>query len=93
MNPAKNHKSQIEFSKLSQENLSLTEFHDASFENLLNGGSQGLFVINHVDNVGNSNPSISTSKRIKRVVKSTLAAVTRSLAEVAKNAYFFSKIY
>ena len=39
-----------------------------------------LFV---VDNVGNRNPLMWTSKRIKRLVKSTLAAETLSLVETA----------
>ena len=68
------------FCRLNQANLSLAVFLDASLRYLLDGGSQGLFV---VDNVGNRNPLMWTSKRIKRLVKSTLAAETLSLVEAA----------
>ena len=66
-------------------------FHDASFGNLLDGGSQGGFIVFLVDKNGNSNPLIWASRRIKRVVKSTLAAETLSLVEAAENAFLLAK--
>ena len=53
--------------------------------------SQGGFIVFLADNVGNSNPLIWTSKRIKRVVKSILAAKTLPLVEVAENAFILAK--
>ena len=44
-----------------------------------------------VDKNGNSNPLIWASRRIKRVVKSTLAAETLSLVEAAENAFLLAK--
>ena len=43
LSSAKNHEYEITFSKLNQANLSLAVFHNASFGNLLGGGSpEGL---------------------------------------------------
>ena len=47
-----------------------------------------LFV---VDTVGNRNPLMWTSKRIKKLVKSTLAAETFALAEAAQIIFLLSK--
>ena len=44
INSAKRHEYEIKFSKLDQTSISLAVFHDASFGNLLDGGSQGGFV-------------------------------------------------
>ena len=44
-----------------------------------------------VDTVGNNNPFIWASERIKRVVKSTLAAESLSLVEAAENTFLFAK--
>ena len=68
--------------KLNQANLSLAVFLDGSLRYLLDGGSQGYFIVLFVvDNVGNRNPLMWASKRIKRLVKSALAAKTPSLVE------------
>ena len=72
------------FCKLNQANPSLAVFLDGSFRYLLDGGSQGYFIVLFVvDNVGNRNPLMWASKRIKRLVKSALAAKTPSLVEAA----------
>ena len=91
LSSAKNHEYEIRFSKLNQANLPLAVFDDTSFRNLLGRGSEGGFIVFLVDNVGNSNPIIWASKRIKRVVKSTLAAETLSLVEAAENAFLLAK--
>ena len=91
LNSAKRHEYEIKFSKLDQTSISLAVFHDASFGNLLDGGSQGGFIVFLVDKNGNSNPLIWASRRIKRVVKSTLAAETLSLVEAAENAFLLAK--
>ena len=88
---AKNHEYEIKFSKLDQTSLSMAVFNDASFGNLIDGGSQGGFIVFLVDMYGNSNPLIWSSKRIKRVVKSTLGAETISLVEAAENAFLLAR--
>ena len=71
------------FCKLNQANLSLAVFLDASLRYLLDGGSQGQFVVLFVvDDVGKRNPLMWTSKRIKRLFKLT-AAETFSVVEAA----------
>ena len=55
--------------------LKLIAYHDASYANLNDGGSQGGYVIFLTDDEGAKLAPIAwQSKRIKRVVKSTLAA-------------------
>ena len=84
LSSTKNHEYNIKFSTLNQANIYLAVFHDASLGNL-DGASQGAsqFLI---DNVGKVNPLIQASNRIKKVIKSTLAAETLSLVEAAENA-------
>lgn len=59
----------------------LTFHTDASFNSLPNGGSQGGQLIFLNDDEGNCCPIAWNSSRIKRVVRSTLAAETHSLAD------------
>ena len=63
----------------------LNSIKQACFGNLLDGSNQGRFIVFLVDNVGNSNPLLWASKRIKRAVESTLAAEILSLVEAAEN--------
>ena len=51
---------------------------------------QGRFIDFLVDSTGNSNPLTWASRRIKRVVKSTLAAETHSFAEAAENVFLLA---
>ena len=69
LSSAKNHEYEITFSKLNQANLPLAVFDDASFRNLLDRSSEGGFIVFLANNVGNSNPLIWASKKIKRAVK------------------------
>ena len=82
---------EIRFPSLSDlKDLSVVAFADASYANLRDGGSQGGFVIFIMDNKKNACPIAWSSKRIKRVVKSTLAAETLSMVEAAEMAYLMS---
>ena len=69
-------------------------YHDASYANLHDGGSQGSYIILLTDNNYKKFAPISwQSKRIKRVVKSTLAAETLSLVEAAEAAFWIQNLY
>ena len=56
-------------------------FSDASFGNLADGGSQGGYVIFLKGRNGKINPVTWQSKKIRRVVRSTLASETLALAD------------
>ena len=89
----KNSPNSIGFSKLFDlKNLKVVVYTDASFANLPNGGSQGGQIVFLVDKNNNSCPLAWKSNRIKRVVKSTLAAETLSFVEGCDMGIFMSKI-
>ena len=68
-------------------------YHDASFANLDDGGSQGAYVIFLTDETNDLVVPIAwQSKRIKRVVKSTLAAETLSLVEGAEASFWMKSV-
>ena len=78
----KNSSGTICFTKFSDlKNLRTVVYTDASFANLPNGGSQGGQMVFLADRYNNSCPLAWKSNRIKRVVKSTLAAETLSFVE------------
>ena len=72
--------------------LYLCIFTDASFNNLPRGGSQEGFIIVLADINLNCCPLDWGSKRIKRVVKSTLAAETLAAQDGVDRAYLLSTI-
>ena len=63
---------------------SVVTFCDASFANLLNGGSQGGFLSFLVDKNGVFSPIAWQSRKIKRVVKSTIAAECLAAVEASE---------
>ena len=66
---------------------------DASYANLNDGGSQGGYIILLSDDVSKKlSPIAWQSKRIKRVVKSTLAAEMLALVEAAESCYWLQNI-
>ena len=67
-------------------------FSDSSFANLADGGSQGGYIIFLVDSDGHRCPIFWQSRKIRRVVKSTLAAETLALLDGAEAAYFIVNI-
>ena len=67
-------------------------FSDSSFANLADGGSQGGYIIFLVDSDGHRCPIFWQSRKIRRVVKSTLAAETLALLDGAEASYFIAKI-
>jgi len=67
-------------------------YADASFANLSDCGSQGGFVIFLRDSAGKSSPIFWQSKKIRRVVKSTLAAETLALVDCACTAVYIRQV-
>ena len=68
-------------------------YSDAAFGNLSNGGSQGAYLVFLVDDQGKCNLISWQSKRIKRVVRSSLAAETLALSDCIDGAVFISSLY
>merc|ERR1712055_588828 len=69
----------------------LKVYTDASFKNLVNGNSQGGHIVFLTDGY-NSCPLVWKSAKIKRVVKSTVAAETLALADGCETAFMLSKL-
>ena len=67
-------------------------YSDASFANLGDCGSQGGFVIFLADENGSRCPLMWKSRKVRRVVKSTLAAETLALLDAAESAFYIRKI-
>ena len=89
----KNNTSCIKVPKFNSLNkLKLCVYTDASFANLPEGGSQGGNIVFLMDDQNNSCPLSWHSTKIKRVVKSTIAAETLALVEGADNAFLLSKL-
>ena len=83
----------IKFPKMSSlKDLKIVMYSDASFMNLSDGGSQGGFVVFLSDNKDTCCPLSWKSTKIKRIVRSTLAAETLAFTEGADTAYLMSKI-
>ena len=82
----------IKFPKLQLDSLHIKTFTDASFNNLPNGGSQGGQILFLCDKMNNCSPLVWSSTKIKRVVRSTLAAETMSATEGCDTAFFISKL-
>ena len=80
------------FPKLNLSELTIEVHSDASFKNLPNAGSQGGFIIFLCDNLGNATPIQWQARRIKRVVKSTLAAECLALVDALDYAYYIKRI-
>lgn len=72
----------------------IESYHDASFGNLENGGSQGGFVVF----MGNKNnrlksPIMWQSRKIRRVVKSTMASETLACVDCAEASVWLNELY
>ena len=88
----KNEKNQIFFSTLDPNTIKLVLYTDASINNLLHGGSQGGHIIFLTDFLNKCCPLIWNSSKIKRVLRSTLAAETLALNEGCETALYLSQI-
>ena len=89
----KQNKLSLTFKSISKiETSTLLIFADASFKGLPGGASQGGFIILLADNEGNVCPIHWQSRKIKRIVKSTLAAECLALQEACDAAYYLKTI-
>ena len=87
----KSHPSSILFhSDIDLMNCTIVSFCDASFGNLPNGGSQGAYITFLVDRNGSYVPIAWQSRRVRRVVKSTVAAECLAAIEAAENVVLIS---
>ena len=90
---AKKEKSHIDIPDLGNlKHLNIGAYSDTSFGNLTDGGSQGGYVIFLVVSNDKYMPIAWQSKRVRRVVKSTLAAETLALVEMAEACIFYRKL-
>ena len=78
------------FGKVKLDECMLICYSDAAFGNLNDNGSQGGHIIFLKDREGNSCPIVWRSRRVRRVVKSTLAAETLSLLDAAENGMYLA---
>ena len=76
----------------SLETCHLECYTDAAFANLPNSGSQGGMIIFLRDGFGKKCPIYWQSRKLKRVVKSTLAAETLALVEGAEVSFYIASI-
>lgn len=73
--------------------LRMIVFSDASFGNLPDGGTQGGHLIILMGENGKFSPLAWQSKRVKRVVRSTLAGETLAMSDGIDNAIFLSTLF
>ena len=88
----KNSNSNLTFPVLNINQVKLIVYTDASFNNLPNGGSQAGHIVFLSDSTGRSCPIAWSSAKIKRVVRSTLAAETLALADGYSTAVYLQKL-
>ena len=83
---------EIKYPILDLNSISIAVYSDASYGNLKGGGSQGGHIVFLRDNRGTCAPVVWSSKKIKRVVRSTLGAETLSAVDAMDSAYLISNI-
>ena len=74
------------------ENCELEVYTDASFASLRDGGSQGALLVFLKDREGKRSLLLWQTRRLKRVVKSTLAAETMALLEGAEAGVYMAQV-
>ena len=88
---ARNDQFSMKFPPLDLNALQLLAYGDASFKNLPRGGSQGGNII-FLSDGSKTCPLQWTSTRIKRVVRSTIAAEALALADACANSTYLSAL-
>ena len=68
-------------------------YSDSSFGNLPDGSSQGCYTILLADDKGHFSPLTWQSKKIRRIVRSTIAAETLALMDGPDSALFLSALF
>lgn len=90
----KSEKVTLKFQHLGDNNaLNLIVFSDASLGNLPDGGTQGGTLIALMGQNGKFSPLCWQSKRIRRVVRSTLAGETLAMSDGIDNAIFLATLF
>ena len=79
-------------SALDLESCIVASFCDASFANLLNAGSQGAYITFLIDKNGVYSPVTWQSRKIRRVVKSTLAAECLAAVEATDMTVYIASL-
>ncbi len=73
--------------------LKMVVYSDASFGNLSDGGTQGGHLIVLMGENGKFSPLSWQSKRVKRIVRSTLAGETLAMSDGIDNAIFLTTLF
>lgn len=90
----KSEKVSLKFQHLGNSNaLNFKVFSDASLGNLPDGGTQGGTLIGLMGEGGKFSPLCWQSKKIRRVVRSTLAGETLALSDGIDNAIFLTTLF
>lgn len=92
LNRIKNNPILIKLGLESLENLEIVAYNDASFGNLNDGGSQGAVMIFLKDQKGNLSPISWESKKLRRTVKSAMAAETLEQVESFESSFWIGNI-
>ena len=93
VNRLKDIRSFIQFPGLDKTKLTVVVFTDASLGNINKGtGSTGAHIVWLMDNSGRCCPVTWNAHKIKRVIRSTLAAETLSLQEGLETAYYYRQM-
>ena len=88
----KSYKGFITIPKLNLNELTIKVFTDASFNNIEGGQSQGGYIVFLTDQSNRSSPICWSSNRVRRVVRSTLAAETLASADGSDTAHYLAKM-
>ena len=83
----------LKFYSINEENVKIFVYSDSSFGNLLDGSSQGGYTILLADDKGHFLTLTWQSKKIRRIVRSTIAAETLALMDGADSALFLSALF
>ena len=86
----KSNECSIRFPKLDLSSIKIISYSDASFNNLPKAGSQGGHILFLADNKDNCCPIEWKSNRIKRVVRSALAAESLACADCVDTVVYWS---
>ena len=90
---AKKESSQIHIPKLGRvEKFSIIGYSDASFANVHDVSSHGGYIIYLLGENGRTAPVAWQSRKLKRVVKSTQAAETLALVDLAEASFYFRSL-
>lgn len=89
---AKSNRVKINFPPIDLSSVNIVVYSDASYGNLPDGSSQGGFIIFLSDKHNTAVPISWSSTKIKRIVRSTLAAESMALQEGADSAVLLSSL-